>query len=701
MFLSNLYINNIKAESSNINNSYNNYQLYKKLENNNYININENEINIKQFYTNVDEMKTYIKNNYTYGDNKNKFLILNEKLKLFYNNENINIIEFTVNKNIKYYFNFSNLNINNIKLESLYDLNDYILYKKNNIEEYFNKILNKNKKTLRQYLKIENQLDNIFDNYIIYNNENTDLLILRILKNKNIYDVEIKNTDNVYFINNKRYNKKIEEEKIINEFIKENQNLYNYFNFNNNYYCIVNENFEFNLENLKENINILKNNKEFKIKLKDDNIVIEYNDENYIEFKILRKKENDSIDFLKNKLFIEKEEFLNLIKLEQENYNIDLFLKKYINYNEKENISFVYDKEKIKEIIDNNLFEQDINLNIGINLNNKIINKEIILNIYLYEKDLFFKEEKLDLNNFEVIFSSDLYFNKINFEKNIFQKHNSNLKIVEDDIVEYYFLDKNSREFSFKYKKELETINVFNEKFIDISFISYYLKDKKSLHLYIEKKENLNNSSLYNLLEKRLEIILKNYDIYYNNIINNDLIANIENSTSNFYEENLKIKLVHKEKSQDIFIVNILFDQLKEKNKIEEEKLKEKLIEKVENLETSLLKIENEINLEQELREYILKYINLDNINFKINYFDKLQKRISVRFLLKKNKKIYTDTILNFNFKNDENKKNNSEKIVIIKNNDKKILIIIFSIFFILINSLFIIYLILKKIKKI
>lgn len=673
----------------------NELNLYKIFENNRYEKVEGNFNNIKKYSSNINEMKDYIIDNYVYfRDDNQKHLILKDNLTLKYSDENIIIINLSID-NRNYEFSFSNFNIINITYNSLYEINEYIIYKKNSLENYFSNILSKFNYTLKNYVNIRNIMNNLYDEYILNTNENHEIILLKILNNKSIYDLEILNFENIYFLE-KKYNEF--SEKNLKNINLEEINKYNYFNFNQSYYCLILDNYKFDLDKLRKNINFLNSNteNEYDVKLRDDNLIIKYN-ENEISFKLLRYEENKTNIKMEENIFIEKDDFIKKIN-ENNNYNIDEIIKKFIDFENKKEIIIEYDKNIIKDIFENNKYDTNINLDLNITINNYTFKRNININVFDFKKDIYFINDQFSLTNFKVEHSDNLYFSKNNLVSNIYQKHSSNLKIEEDDIFEYYFLNKDKREFTLNYYNHDITINSISKPFKDITYISYSLSDLKKLYLFLEKQDNLNKTSLYTLLEEKLSILLTKYDIFYNNIINNDIISIIENSTNSFFEKELILKIVNKEKEQDVFMVNILFSNLKNDNKIDEEILKLKLHEKIEKLPTAFLEIINENNLESEIKNYIKNYINLENINYKVNYIDKLSKKISIRFLLNKNNKIYNDIVLNFNYKNYEEK---SDNIKVIKNFNNKLLFIIIIIFYGLINALIVIYLILKKLKKI
>ncbi|WGH24789.1 MAG: phenylalanine--tRNA ligase beta subunit-related protein [Candidatus Shikimatogenerans bostrichidophilus] len=533
VYLNCFIIKNKKIYNNDI---YNNLLLSNnyKIENNliDYINYLIQETGIPLILFNYNKNNKYIikKNN-----NKIKFYIKKNKFIFLKNKGNIIIYNNDKEINLNGIINNYNYNVNNNTDKAI--LLIYILK-------------NKNIRKFIKFFKINNNISNLYKNKI--NIFNIKYLIYQLKKKFN-------NIESIYKYNNI----KIKYKKILITF----KYIYNFIGL------FINRNKI--LKIIKSlNYNILKfNNKYF---------IILVNNFLYINNKI--DIINDIIKFLninkiKNKKNILKSR-INYIKKEKINKTIiiDNISNILINYGIYEviNTPFIEEKNKNSIIINNKVFLRtnlfsSIKNNIIYNLNRKNNNLKFyeIGNSYIFNKLKKIKEEKLIeililknnkniLNNYYKIFNIiKIILEKINIYKYKLKIYNNKkIKIIKNKIciieLNYYLLKNNIIYNSIIYiDKIFKLLNNNNNKIIFKKYSKlHYIK--KDLTLIIDK--NIYYNDFYKITKNELKnnlIKLKLFDIYYNNLPYNKksytlrLYIKNKKGINKFYINNILKKLIN------------------------------------------------------------------------------------------------------------------------------------------------------------
>ena len=506
-------INNDENENYFYNNIYNSYNSFKNKKNqfNNKINLYNNNIN-----NNIDDIDDII-----IDDNQNN-LLNNYDIENGSNYENYNLLYNNYNKNSVNKLKNKLLNNNNKNNDSdeLSDLADELVEafnidkteKDEDMEYIFNDKI-KSKINGEDYLSnIENNYQKIRSSNVPKNHNNLETYNLEGYKSKS-KDITINTLNNIYNKNNiQQINKNGKKSNNTNNYIKANENNFNFLSKNNNpnnnnlnsnnfvynknidfcYQNNNNNNKDINNTNIKSNIIIKDKNNNISINNinnnKDNKIISDLEiEDNKVDIKIINnnKKFNCSLNNKEENDNYNKGT-INLINQMNNNIKNDkLFNSK--NLNKKENNN---NKNKIKDVglkesieIDNSLIhdsELDIPLIIETLKYNKVMldNNEKEKQNYKHDKMIF--ENKFNPNNY----LNNIYENKKEELNNVeHEDKNIDLPIKFEDTLK---LIKNSnKEIKEKSEPKKDMINISNND---------GFKNKENEDKIIKKINNSNNN---------------------------------------------------------------------------------------------------------------------------------------------------------------------------------------------------------------
>ena len=558
----------ISKELINKNNNNINNEIEENIENKNFLNIKENNID-----GNENKKENIDVNNFENNSNKNEALKIIELLKLKNNKKNNkDIQEKYEEKNKSFNYN-ENTNLNLISKKEIKkdeikneEMNSNENSKKNTIISKGNilhRFINKN-------LKKSESFNNNKNNKNIINNKNNSRF-KNINKDKIIYEKH-------------KCDKKTNLQKInLNNNNNNNKNIINY-NLNDimrrkkleNDLAIEISKIEISGEWYKDNKNIYKKND---------------NDDNNIKIKEIIFKENKNNENY-NKNYFDKNETIQISLFDPKNNdnNNKVYSKKNLLNNKeikyKTNINF-YNKNKEKKI--NNIYPKKIiEKNIKSNKNNN--NNNIII----YNKNIIDKNKSFGYNNnknINIIYNNN---NDNNILKNIYQNksfeiNNNNKKILENKIIKYKIKNNSS----------------FNDE------ININSKNK----IYI-KKNSINNSQSHNYRNKSVKYINKYQNDYFGNkpSIKNNInkiyivktnnennIENNNNNNNNYYINNNSFSPSLINNNNNINRIN---------NKIFNQNIIIFIIEEVLVLEDKLSEIIISLNTEKSIANYCFEFWN-------------------------------------------------------------------------------------------
>ncbi|CRG93513.1 conserved Plasmodium protein, unknown function [Plasmodium gallinaceum] len=569
----------------------------------NHENINYNNINsesIKDECVN-DENNNYTENIYEY----------------FINDKNIPNKSRNYDENIKK-GNFSSDYIENSKTVTIYDNseksikennNNYSYEKKKTINdkwEYINKEERKVTYTEKNLNSIIDDSKNYADNKITMNNNNISYYEKTLQDENEISDIS---TDEIL----SDLDTESDEEKIVEEIRKYNENIYE--NFNNNEICILSEDIkrkEKLLEEENKNIWNLKNRCskiEKCIEIKKKKIT-------YIKTKIDEKTgiELEEEEICKNteikNNFLKKEN--RKLKLEREKNN-EKIIKTQDDLEKCEN-----DIEEIKK----KLIYKEEELNEWIKRVNKIQEEEYEIEKFRLSKD---KEiGKLSLNLEKLSEQKVEYEKNLNSFKTKNMKLNIELKSITNEIQE---TEKEKKDLFQKWKCILDSINSRDETIFKFEedFRKYLNKEKKlqqkseKIVSNINAQKSKNNEINDKIKVSQLDLNKLRKEVSQVNYNSNKIIIERDNLYKDYESEKLNLKEKYEEKKNLEAYLNEL---LKDYDKLlinREESKKEFIKEELKNVEKNELiksseKILNE--LQNKLRNLISEIKSLDEEKF-------------------------------------------------------------------------------------
>ena len=533
--------------------SYNyNFVEYNIKQYTNFLESNENIINVFKYFKSklfiIFTNKTYVDENYlinylniliSYTNNNLNYLILYIISKINFNNA-VKIINNYINKfnevnntnislslseqniissNVFYSINTSNNNYLTIVYYYIYfiykcmniDVNKYNLFLNNLNFDFINQINVNLVKTFNEYI-IYKYSSNIYEDCI-------DELINLFLKTN--YDIQINFSKIYFYLENKASNYTINlnnlnnyltsEQYIYNNILKNNEEIFitnnnlNYSPFN--YYPLNNNNYNFQIELINKNLNLMYCNIIDNLIAKSNNIFNLLFIDNDLNNKIL----NDTGTTL-----IAKFE-LSLINY----YNNSIFKLKEIYDNlYKSNISIEYNSNIFKQRIINNIFT---------NLNNFFYDPN-----FNYFKTLFNKNYNTSIKSFNSIKKTF----ELNTNNNIITNEEGD--VIVKDITEYINSSSIYSAYSIFinglitnsliYENEINRLIYFlcTNYLISNSFDKNYMKNilhKKTLYDIVKLYVGINDNNLNN------KKYLTNTSIYYNQPIFE--IYNYENMQNN------------------------------------------------------------------------------------------------------------------------------------------------------------------------
>ena len=450
---------------------------------------------------------------------------------------------------------------------------------------------------------------------------------IALLKQEELFNDKIKELNK---INEEKIKSALEEQKKIFE----NNNIYNKETNNNNLLIKEKENEIIILkEECKQKIETISL-LEKTLEEREENFIKEKN--NAIE-KALKEQEinfnkmkNEEINNLINELKIKKEEEINNIKIEENNYN-----KEKENYVDEllEKQKIIFEKEK-EELIKKVLNEQK-----------EVLEKEYELKI----KNILMEKEKENEIKLKELIENALKKQKEDFEdkiKEIELKKENECKIILEEKEKEYLKDKEESIKKIKLEKEYENnknkLNDNNLIFNSEKF-SILKQQKEKPILYIEKKEKIeliNNKLKY--LNDKLKIENEENIEFTNKNNTNDVDVN-NNLLFSFKKENQfkdNKSLRYDDEEEDENNLNL------ENNEIAEFNLDKNKEEKKENL------LKNEICLTNKSMQ-----IPSGNIKKMIKILEEEKERLKLENKYNNN---ITENIIKEEEENEENEENNS-----------------------------------------
>ena len=394
---------------------------------------------------------------------------------------------------------------------------------------------------------------------------------------------------------------------------------------NNNKIIKMESNIYFNIISSNNKNNIIK-----EIKLKIENLNNIFINQGKTEF-ILSDKKKRKIEYLKNKnLMIDCASNIKYkgIKIDNNKFNLiekknELFLKGKkkeiikINNNyilERVNEYNIFNIKNINrkscDLIIESLFhlkyEGKDDLEIKNNYNNKFKNLAYVKSLNLSYKDQYLYIEGLKkcsiVNNYDLEKKINLYFEGIRKEKQKFYSEK----------VYNIFYERTKIYTKIKNELKIEQINVL-----------YYENIKKDKKINIEKSINIYfekiNHEKYKLFE-----IMKNNDIFIDELNKKNIKYSIEKINNFIYEKIIKNKIFYFETKTEIYF-SIISKQKNKSKKFENIEISKDIIMNVfiENLKKGLSLKKEKIDIDNSLYEEILetpkKEISKKSINRKIN----------------------------------------------------------------------------------
>ena len=499
---------------------------------------------------------------------------------------------------------------------------------KDNIKEYINNANydKKKKENIFEVVRIENFAYNskykLREKEWIYHNN--------IIKEKGLN----LNLDNSY--------NKIKKKENNNKIIKKESNIY----FN-----IISSNNKKNISNLikqEKNYNIyfegINHKSHGEIKLLIENLNNIFIKQGKTEFNLF-DKEKRKIEYIKNKnLIIECTSKIKYKGIKKDNNKFNLI--------EKNNELFLEgSKKEIIKINNNYIFERVNEYNI---VNIKSINSKsckLIIDSLLHIR--YEGKDDLEIKN-----------NYINKFKNLTYVKNFNLRYVKTIINKNIKLGKNKTQYlyieglkkcpivkNYELEKKInlsfegirkEKQKLYSEKVYNIFYqkIKIYNKNKNELKieqinsLYyenIKKDKNINiekNINIYfekiNQEKHKLFEIMKNNDIFINDLNKKNIKYSIEKISNVIYEKIIKNKIFYLETKKEIFF-SIISKQKNKSKKFENIEISKDIISNIfiENLKKGISLKKEKIDIDNSLYEEILetpkKEISKKSINRKIN----------------------------------------------------------------------------------
>ena len=586
------------------------------------------------FYFSIKTKKKKMKNS-EYKIQTNDFNIINSKIKNKnkYNEEEdyysgLKIIEFENGENILEIELEGSIKSINKKIKEegiLINDKEFKIYnddmlekeKENAVEEALKVQENLLTKTEEEFEEKEKEFEKI---------KNEEIKIA-LLKQEELFNNKIKELN---IINEEKIKSALEEQKKIFE----NNNIYNKETNNNDLLIKEKENEIIILkEECKQKIETISL-LEKTLEEREENFIKEKN--NAIE-KALKEQEinfnkmkNEEINNLINELKIKKEEEINNIKIEENNYN-----KEKENYFDEllEKQKIIFEKEK-EELIKKVLNEQK-----------EVLEKEYELKI----KNILMEKEKENEIKLKELIENALKKQKEDFEdkiKEIELKKENEYKIILEEKEKEYLKDKEESIKKIKLEKEYENnknkLNDNNLIFNSEKF-SILKQQKEKPILYIEKKEKIElinnklkylNDKLKIENEENIEFTNKNNT---NDVdVNNNLLFSFKKE--NQFKENKSLR--YDDEEEDENNLNL------ENNEIAEFNLDKNKEEKKENL------LKNEICLTNKSMQ-----IPSGNIKKMIKILEEEKERLKLENKYNNN---ITENIIKEEEENEENEENNS-----------------------------------------
>ena len=504
---------NIITSFSNKNNTVNKNSSYEK--NNTEINTNISNIISKTYKSDNSSKPSGQDNNFNYNNkddiklykyNENSFI--NDKIKTFsswMSSQRSSINEQKNNKSNNYLNNLNEYNLNYKKINDLYSYGDYL-------ENELKQSNDENVILLEKFDFLKNDVHNL-------NQQNNKIKqnIEELQKKENELNKLNSQLRDGFPLVQQRFEKFLN----YNENNLENINILKELDLKNSQNIAKQKNYDIEIENLKQKINIL-------LKQEEDNINKEKNNQNLDD--ILEKEKNEILENNKKYILLLKDndslnsEIKNLEKKlslaksddELENENLGEDYMNRLNLLKKDMLK--YNKEiNENKIITNNLLTEyksiTNNLNSGNNLESR---KEYLL---LKEKNNKLSSELLKLNS---------------IIENLSQNKNKIIDIYEDE------------------KSKLN---------------NFYLKAKEKVIINYENKEK-DIEEIMNTKEKNEELKKENFEL----IKDLDELPELKKVYQVLVEENKKMKMILNENELDKKNQKYLKDIIDEENYIEEKK---------------------------------------------------------------------------------------------------------------------------------
>ena len=487
-------------------------------------------------------------NYYFSPDNKSEYE------KFFKNNRINNVFEFI--NNIRNESEYNSILKENFTLEIELKIIELFFYKINDLNLFYENLM---KFYNELYNKINLNQIPFFDNE--NNNKNIEFMKLSYLKLIFTLIISLYSTNKHDFENNN-----------FNEYLT---NIYEYHDLliekyiNQIYYITFDPKIIVFLTGFCFNINSVINILTFfaqKDNLKEEfhyNIFIEEISEIFIEFK--------------EKIFIEIAKSTKILYFLENNKNIDLILKKYLDEDKNGIIKGISDEDNLKIEQVKYLFVNKFN-----EINNETIHEYIIKLCLKFISNYKFKELKKLIDE---TFKKDLINTDLNNIENIINKIEKNeINNIINEIT-YYFIQLINDSFFEYYKIKLSQLNFNND---------------------LSKKSNSYLNNYLMKLNKLIKLIINNDNYLYN-------LKNFLNKENENMYENDFLKIISDWSYQSVkWIVDLFYDKLIENEKDNE---KDKGLK---------LTIEGILFKDEMFEKYYIFYNNFGNIND--NYLNKEKK---------------------------------------------------------------------------